>query len=125
LRRLGLDPDAARGFGGALGNRLAGRVLVPTPWFGADAASLDYDLLPLKGRYATAGYELLADRWLDLPEPCVVAVLDDGRVTRRRSNAYRVGKRPSPAEERCGRLVTSSGRPRSVVRGGWSVRGWP
>ncbi|HEY1378528.1 MAG TPA: hypothetical protein VGF55_17140 [Gemmataceae bacterium] len=123
VRRLGLDPDAARRAG--LGTPLAGRVLVPTAWFAADAAACDYDLLSLKERYATAGYELLADRWLDLPEPCVVTVLDDGRVMRRRSNARRVNKRPSSAEERCGRLVTSSGRPRTVLLGGCSVRGWP
>jgi hypothetical protein len=123
VRRLGLDPDAARGAG--LGTRLAGRVLVPTAWFAADAAACDYDLLSLKQRYATASYELLAERWLDLPDPCVVTFLDDGRVTRRRGNARRVTKRPAPVEERCGRLVTSSGRPRTIVLGGWSVNGWP
>jgi hypothetical protein len=123
VRRLGWDAGMARGAG--LGTRLAGRVLVPAAWFAADAAACDYDLLSLKERYATASYELLADRWLDLPEPCVITVVDDGRVTRRRANARRVNKRPSAAEERCGRLVTSSGRPRTVVLGGWSVRGWP
>ncbi len=123
VRRLGVD--AADKAAAALGNQLAERVLVPTAWFAADAAACHYDLLSLKERYATASYELLADRWLDLPEPCVVAVFDDGRVTLRRSNAHRVNRRPTPAEERCARLVVSSGRPRSVAHGGWSVRGWP
>src|SRR5581483_2278770 len=52
LRRLGLDADDARGLGGAaLANRVAERLLLPTGWFAADAAALDYDLLALKDRY--------------------------------------------------------------------------
>ncbi len=126
LRQLGADTGDERPAGGAsLANRLAERLLTPTPWFAADAAATGYDLFALKDRYATAGHELIARRWLDLPEPCVVALLTDGCVTWRRSNAFRVNKRLSAAEELCQRAVTASGRPDTRTRAGWTVSGWP
>jgi predicted transcriptional regulator len=126
LRRLSLEADASRGLGGpSMANRIAERLLLPTAWYAADAASLDYDLLALKERYRTAGFELIALRWLDLPEPCVVTILDGTRVHRRRGNARRVNKRLSAAEVQCARAVAVSGRPRTVSRGGWTTHGWP
>ena len=42
----------------AVANNLAGRLLLPTAWFTADAAAWQWDLLALKGRYSTASREL-------------------------------------------------------------------
>jgi hypothetical protein len=121
LRRLGVEP---RG-GGSLANRLADRLLVPACWLAADAPAADYDLGRLKGLYRTATYEALALRLLDLPEPCIITVVDNDRVRRRRSNAWRVRRELSPAERECQRSVSSSGRPKKLCLGGWTVWGWP
>ena len=75
--------------GESLANLFAYRLLAPTCWFAADAATLQYDLLALKDKYRTASHEVLAWRWLDLPEPCIVTILDNERISRRRSNAWR------------------------------------
>src|SRR5437667_23979 len=73
LRRLGIDPSQARAMTGeSLANLFAYRLLAPTCWFAEDAKTFEYDLLALKQRYATSSHEVLAWRFLDLPEPCVV-----------------------------------------------------
>jgi hypothetical protein len=126
LRRLGVAPDQARALGGAsLVNLFAGRLLVPTAWFAADARATGYDLLELKSRYRTAAHETLADRLLDLPEPSIVTVVDDGRVLRRRSNAWRVRRELEPAERACQQYVSTHSRPHVVRADGWTVQGWP
>ncbi len=88
---LGLPPDrAAEAAREQMSNGLAGRLLVPKPWFIDDARRLDWDLPELKARYATASHELLARRLLDLDEPPVIVTLfDQGRCTWRRSNFAR------------------------------------
>jgi hypothetical protein len=52
-------------------------------------------------------------------------VVDDGRVRRRRSNAWRVNKTLSAPERECQRQVHERGRPHALAEGGWSVQGWP
>jgi hypothetical protein len=126
LQRLGLDADEARGLGGSsLTNRLAERLLVPTAWFAAETVARNHDLEALREGFRTAAPELIAARWLDLPEPCIITTFDGERPVRRRSNVWRVTKQPSPVEEQCRRAVAAAGRPRTVVRGGWTVQGWP
>ena len=56
---------------------------------------------------------------------CAPASCDASRLVCRRSNTVRVTKRPSMAEGQCRRAVSVSGRPHTVTRGGWTVRGWP
>ncbi len=126
LERLGLAPEPGRaGTGASLDTLFAGRLLVPTCWFAADARSAGWDLAGLKERYRTAGLEALAWRLLDLPEPCVVTLVEDGRVVCRRSNAWRVNKNLSGPERKCQRYVHEHGRPHAVTAGGWAVQGWP
>jgi hypothetical protein len=126
LSRLGLPAGSTRGLAGvSLPNLFAGRLLVPTAWFAADARALGFDLLELKQRYRTASHEVLAWRMVDLPDACIVTVVDDGRVHRRRGNAWRVRKELSAAERACQRLVHEHGRPHALRQGGWSVQGWP
>jgi hypothetical protein len=126
LRRLGIDPDAARPLtGGSLARLFANRLLVPSAWFAGDASACGHDLAELKRRYRTAGHEALAWRLLDLPEPCVITVVDDGAVSRRRGNGFRVQKALAPAERECQRYVHEHGEPHEVRSGGWAVQGWP
>ena len=126
LERLGVDPQQMRAMAGeSLANLFAYRLLVPTCWLRADAPELDYDGLELKKRYRTASHEVVAWRLLDLPEPCVITIVDNDRVSRRRSNAWRITRRLEPAERRCQRYVNQHGRAHVLQEGGWTVYGWP
>jgi Zn-dependent peptidase ImmA (M78 family) len=126
LRRLGIDPEQTRAMlGESLANLFADRLLVPTPWLAGEARDCGFDLLALKGRFRTASHEVIAWRLLDLPEPCVITVVDNGHVHRRRSNAWRVNKELSEPERRCQGLVHADSRPHELREGGWQVQGWP
>jgi Zn-dependent peptidase ImmA (M78 family) len=126
LARLGIEPDQARVMSGeSLANLFAYRLLVPTCWFAGDAPAQDYDLLELKKRYRTSSHEVIALRFLDLPEPCVITVIDNEQVTRRKSNAWPVRRQLEPAEEECQRYVHHYSRPRQVRKDIWTVQGWP
>jgi hypothetical protein len=126
LQRLGIDPQQPRALmGESLANLFAARLLVPSAWFAAAAPAADYDVPQLKERYRSAGFEVVALRLLDLPEPCIITFVENGRVQRRRSNAWRVRRELSPAERECQRYVTHHGRPKVVRAGGWTVQGWP
>ena len=79
----------------------------------------------MKRLYATASHEVVAWRLLDLATPCVVTIVDNDHVHRRRSNAWRVNKTLQPAERECQRYVHHYSRPRVVAADGWTVQGWP
>ena len=126
LERLGVAPDQTQPMAGeSLANLFAYRLLVPTSWFAADAPACGYDLLQLKQRFHTASHEVIAWRMLDLPEPCIITVIDNDSVRRRRSNAWPVNRQLAAAEEECRRGVNSQGRPQVVRRDNWTVQGWP
>jgi Zn-dependent peptidase ImmA (M78 family) len=126
LGRLGVEPGQTRAMAGeSLANLFAYHLLVPTCWFAGDAPAAGYDLLDLKARYRTASHEVIAWRFLDLPEPCVVTVVDNDAIHRRRSNAWRVRRELLPAERQCQRYVNHCSRPRVVREEGWTVQGWP
>lgn len=126
LERLGVAPERTRALAGeSLANLFAHRLLVPTVWFAADAPAAGYDLLALKARYRTASHEVIAWRFLDLPEACAVTVVDNGTVTRRRGNAWPMGKVLASPEQECQRRVSRLSRPALVQRDGWTVHGWP
>jgi hypothetical protein len=127
LRRLDVDPDQPRALAGAsLPNLFADRLLVPQHWLRADGPGMGYDLFWLKEeRFATAGHELIAWRLLDLEEPCIITVVDNGHVQRRRSNAWRITRALSVPERICQDQVHRYSRARGLNSGGWSVQGWP
>jgi hypothetical protein len=126
LRRLGIDPEERRSAAGAsLVSLFAPRLLLPLAWFRDDAAAADYDVPALKERYPTASHEAIALRLLDLPEPCIITIVENDHVDRRRSNAWPVRKRLEPPEQACQRYVHEYSRPRVVRAGGWTVQGWP
>jgi len=126
LIRLGMNPESTQAMTGeSLANLFANRLLVPSRWFADDARSLEFDLAALKKRYATSSYEVLALRFLDLSEPCIVTIIDNEKITRRRSNAWPTRKKLEPAEEKCVRFVHNHGKPKRVQEAGWTVEGWP
>jgi Zn-dependent peptidase ImmA (M78 family) len=126
LERLGVDPAQFRAMAGeSLANLFAYHLLVPSRWFACDARDLEFNLLELKQRYSTSSHEVIAWRFLDLPEPCVVTIVDNDKVTRRRSNAWPVRRQLEAAEKTCQRYVNEHCRPRTVCRDGWTVHGWP
>ena len=126
LERLGIQPTQAKAMAGeSLANLFAYRLLVPTCWFAEDAKSLDFDLLELKKRYATSSHEVLAWRMLDLPEPCVITIIDNGEIHRRRSNAWPIKRQLVPPEKKCWEYVNKRGKPKVVREDEWTVTGWP
>jgi Zn-dependent peptidase ImmA (M78 family) len=126
LQRLGLEPERTGAMSGeSLANLFAHRLLVPTRWYAADAPAHGYDILELKKRYSTSSHEVLALRLIDLPEPCIITIIDNDHIHRRRSNAWRVRKKLEPAEQQCQQKVSRTGLPQVVRAGGWTVQGWP
>ena len=126
LERLGVEPGQMRAMAGeSLANLFACRLLVPSRWLAADAQGLGHDILELKNLYSTASHEIIAWRLLDLPDPGIITIVDNGHVHRRRSNAWRVRRGLSPAERECQRYVNHYSRPKVVRQDGWTVQGWP
>jgi hypothetical protein len=111
--------------GESLVNLVAERLLVPGRWFESDARTAGYDLEELVSRYPTAAPELIAWQLLELPEPCVITVVNNGHVQKRRSNAWRVRRELVPAERQCQEYVHHYSRPHQTREGGWTVHGWP
>jgi Zn-dependent peptidase ImmA (M78 family) len=126
LQRLSIAPSETKAMTGeSLANLFAYRLLVPSCWFKTDARAMDCDLLALKVRYRTSSHEVIALRFLDLPEPCVVTVLDNGHITRRRSNGPRITRELLPAEVKCQEYVHRTSRTKTIRADGVTVQGWP
>ncbi len=125
LRHLGVGDGPRPLLGESLTNLFAARLLVPDAWLADEARACGFDLEHLKSVFPTASHELIAWRLLDLPEPSLITVVDNGRVTRRRANLWRAGKTLSGAEAECLGYVHEHARPHRVRRGGWTAWGWP
>ena len=126
LAKLRIEPSQARAMAGeSLANLFAYHLLVPSRWFVEDARSLEFDLLELKKRYSTSSHEVLAWRFLDLDAPCVVTIIDNERIHRRRSNAWPTRRALLPIEDRCWRYVTEHGTAKQMRDDDWTVTCWP
>jgi Zn-dependent peptidase ImmA (M78 family) len=126
IERLELEPEQTRAMmGESLANLFAYRLLVPACWFAADARAMACDLLALKERYRTASHEVIAWRLLDLPDPCIITIVDNKHIHRRRSNAWPTRKALEPPEQKCQEYVHYYSRPRVIQEEGWTVHGWP
>jgi hypothetical protein len=100
--------------------------LLPTRWFERDARRQGFDLLELKNLYTTAGYEMIALRILDIDEPCVIAVVDNGVVASRRGNRAPATKKLTAAEQAClGQLGRYAEQRQTARADGWTATGWP
>jgi predicted transcriptional regulator len=126
LAKLGVTPGTEnRSAQNQLVGLIAPRLLLPTRWFDRDARRAGFDLFALKERYPTVGYELLILRTLDLDEPAVVAVVDDGSVSTRRGNRMPATRVLTEAERRCLDRVQAEREPQRVRHDGWTAWGWP
>ena len=54
-----------------------------------------------------------------------MTIIDNEKITRRRSNAWPTRKKLEPAEEKCVRYVHNHGVAKRVQEAGWTVEGWP
>ncbi len=127
--RIGLDPvDLPVGFREQAANRFANSLLLPRRWFLPDARECEWDLRELKQSYATASYELIARRVLQLHDaPIVVTVVDNGAQTWRRGNRWRPPP-PCPAELETWQHAFETGQPvrrRGASDGVARIRAWP
>jgi Zn-dependent peptidase ImmA (M78 family) len=126
LQRLNVTPEETRSMAGELlANLFAHHLLVPTSWYADDAGAVGYDLARLKKRYRTASHEVLALRMLDLSGQCIITIIDNDHIHKRRSNAWPVRKELEPPEDKCRVFVNKHGKPHTVRATGWTVRGWP
>jgi len=126
LRKFGVEPGTEnKQLAGHVRALLASRLLVPTRLLRAALRSCKYDLFSLKSHFVTASLETLAHRLLDLDDPCVIAIVDDGVVSSRRGNAAGVSKKLTPAEQACLERVMQQDLPDVQRCEGWRVQGWP
>ncbi len=126
FERLGVElVEAGRAAREMIANQLAGRLLVPTPWFRGDGARCNWDLPALKARYPTASHEALARRMLDAGPPAVITVFDQGEVFWRLSNVPGRVPRLAEAELRCWRTCHQENRTAKLEEDQLRVRAWP
>ena len=98
----GVDPrETTSGAREIVANAMAGRLLLPTAWFAADATACDWDLIALKARYRTASHELIARRMLECRPPVIISIFDHRKIRFRRSNLPGRTPPPSTAEMQC------------------------
>ena len=126
LRKFGIEPGTENKQGAAhIRSLIIARLLVPTRQLKSSLRSCKYDLAELKKFFRTASLETIAHRLLDLDDPCVIAIVDDGVVSSRRGNASAVSKKLTPAEQKCLTRVMEQDLPDVQRLEGWRVQGWP
>jgi hypothetical protein len=126
LRKLDILPGTEnKQFAVHVRGLVVGRLLVPTKLLRAALRECKADLVALKKRFTTAAMEMLALRLLDLDEPCVISIVDDGIVSVRRGNRGPGGKNLEPVEQSCLDRVAELDLPHRVRADGWTVSGWP
>ena len=126
LRKLDIEPGSeSKAAAAHFRALLAARVLVPTRMLKTALRDCKYDVPALRAVFATATVELVAGRLLDLDDPCVITVIDDGVVATRRGNAVPPGRALVPAEQQCLDRVMHLDSPARIRAGGWTAHGWP
>jgi hypothetical protein len=126
FHRLGVDPrESPPNAREQVANRLAGRLLIPTCWFGRDAAACNWDLLALKHRYRTASHELIARRMLEFRPAVIITIFDQGRITFRRGNLPGRIPPPTSTEWSCWRLVHENNEAHATTDGLCPIQCWP
>ena len=101
------------------------RVLIPGRLLRSALRDCKYDIPALKAVFSTASMEMISLRLLDLDDPCVIAVVDDGVVASRRGNQYSVGRKLEAAEQQCVERVLELDLPHRARVGEWTAWGWP
>lgn len=104
---------------------LVARILVPSKLLRVALRQCKYDVPALKEVFATASFEAVALRLLDLDSPAVIAIVDDGVVAVRRSNLMPATKKLTAAEQACLDRIMEQDVPHKVRAEGWTAHGWP
>jgi hypothetical protein len=125
LKRLGVASQGRGLMPESVAGLIADRLQMPTKMITMLGKEEGWDLLSLRTRFATVTLERLAWRLLDLDQPCIITVLENDAVLRRRSNYRRVTKTLTAEEQACVELVSQENKPQSLQRRGWTVQGWP
>ena len=125
-RKVGVVPGSeSKQFAAHVRGLVVARVLIPTKLFRSALRECKYDVPALHEVFYTASMEAVATRLLDLDEPCVIAVVDDGVVASRRGNRTAETRRLTAAEQECVERVTELDLPHRARTGGWTASGWP
>jgi hypothetical protein len=106
-------------------SHLAGRLLLPAPWFSADATASRWDLFTLKSTYPTASHELIARRMLDLESPVIITIFDHGQLYFCRTNVPGQVPAPSDAELACWQTAHDQNLPHRSDDGPQPIQAWP
>ena len=126
LRKFGVEPGTEnKQVAGHVRSLITSRLLVPTRQLRSALRSCKYDVAELKNLFRTASMETIAHRLLDLDDPCVIAIVDDGVVASRRGNSAPASKKLTPAEQKCLERVMQQDLPDVQRMEGWRVQGWP
>jgi hypothetical protein len=125
-RKLGLEYDrGTKALASHLRTVAVARILIPTRLLRSALRECKWDVAGLHQRFHTASMEAVALRLLDLEEPCVIAVVDDGVVASRRSNFAPVSRKLEAAEHECVARISELELPHQARRDGWRAWGWP
>lgn len=126
LQKLGISQDQAqRSLLAHLRTLMIPRLLVPTSLLRNELKQLGYDLPRLYQRFHTASCEMIAQRFLDQEDPCVITIADEGVVAFRRANHFAVTRKLMPPEQQCLDRVIKWDRADRVRSDSWTVDGWP
>jgi hypothetical protein len=126
LNKLGVVPGSEnKQLSAHIRTMVVSRLLVPTRLLRTALKECRYDVLALKKKFSTAATETIALRLLDLEEPSVIAIVDDGIVAIRRGNRFAAGKKLEAPEQACLDQVMKLDTPQRVRQGEWTVNGWP
>jgi hypothetical protein len=126
LRKLDMAPGTEnKQLSSHIRGLVVARLLVPNKLLRTALKDCRYDVLALKKAFTTATTEAVALRLLDLDEPCVIAIVDDGVVAVRRGNRLPASKKLEPAEQICLDQIMKLDQPQRVRAGEWTVHGWP
>ncbi len=126
LRKLSIAPGTEnKQFAAYVRGLVIPRILIPTRLLRTALKECKYDVPALKKVFVTVATELIALRLLDLDEPCVIAIVDDGVVAVRRGNQMPAGKKLEAAEQQCLDRIMELDLPHRVRADGWTVQGWP
>ncbi len=125
-RKLGLKYNrGTNALASHLRSVVVARILIPTRLLRLALRECQWDVAKLHERFHTASMEAVALRLLDLEEPCVIAVVDDGIVASRRSNFASVSRKLETAEQECVSRISELELPHQTRRDGWRAWGWP
>jgi hypothetical protein len=126
FRKLGVVPGSeSKQFVTHLRGLIVPRILIPSRLLRSALREHKYDVPALHSVFRTASMEAVALRLLDLDDPCVITILDDGVVATRKGNRFAVTRALEAAEQECVERVMELDLPHRARAREWTAWGWP